>query len=242
MSIPQPTLTIPLVREWRIRRPVVYRYLGRKYVDDFFDTGALRLSSFAAFGAHSDEQRLDAQEGCGIVIHRSQEGSAKTIIARLSQGQNAFVLCGSSIFSGELFTAFQADSGFRINDTVAFADVISRYVPGFQAGLEGPCTYRARRVVDHDIGPVELDSLKTAPDANDIDLEKIIGAISMIARDDLFFLKSSFYSQQNEYRLIWLVSANVQDHIDIVCPEARQFCTRFEDLLSETMSPIEIPE
>jgi len=235
MSEPQPPVSIPLAREWKIKRPFVYRYLDRCFVDSFFETGELRLSSFASFAQHVDEQRLDSREGDGVVFQINSEGSGQTIAARICQGRNAFVLCGATCFRTKLAGDFCTDSGFRIDNTVAFADVVSQYVPGFCMGIEGPCHYSPKRMLVRDIGAVEFDSLRADEDTNKVDLQKLMKLVSKIAGDDMFFLKSEKYAHQNEYRLMWHTPHEVAGYIDIVCPEARQFCTRFEDLVAETV-------
>jgi hypothetical protein len=103
MSKPQSAIAVHVAREWRIRRPYVYRYLEREYVDRFFKEGALRVSSFAQFAEHPDEERQDGKEGWGTVIQTTPGGAAgHTLFAHMSQGANAYVLCGSTIFSTEL--------------------------------------------------------------------------------------------------------------------------------------------
>ena len=46
-------------RPWKAILPPVYRYLPMRFVDAFFETGSLRLSSFKQFAMHVDEARLD---------------------------------------------------------------------------------------------------------------------------------------------------------------------------------------
>ncbi|HET6763272.1 MAG TPA: hypothetical protein VFH27_06360 [Longimicrobiaceae bacterium] len=145
MKKPQPGISVQLVREWRIRRPVVYRYLDKQFVDEFFDRGALRISSFSTFAQHEDEERLDGAEGKGIVGHRNHEGEGQTIIAQMSQGHNAFVLCGSMNYSPELSDAFKTNSGFRIDDSLGFGDAISKFIPGSRSGLKGAASTHRRR-------------------------------------------------------------------------------------------------
>lgn len=233
MNKSQDPLVISFGHEWRIHRPYVYRYLQVEYVDAFFATGALRLSSFAVFSRHTDEERLDTAEGHGFVINRNQEGEGSHIGASMSQGQNAYVLCGATCFTEDLSSAFQNNSGFRINDTLRFAEAISRYIPGFSSGLEGSCHYVKRKMVDRDHGPIGIDSLKVSTDSKDIDGEKLFGLMGQVAGDDLYFLKNEKFRHQNEYRFLWQTPTAVNGTLDLVCPEARQFCTRFEDLLAE---------
>jgi hypothetical protein len=233
MSRPQQPISIQFGREWRIRRPAIYRYLERNFVDAFFETGSLRISSFCKFAQHSDEERKDGAEGRGVVIHRNSEGQGQTMVAGIGQGSNAYVLCGSTIFQPELAQSFGTDSGFRINDSLGFGETISRYIPGFSIGQEGACLYLAKRTVYRDMGPIDFDALKVHADGDAIDLGKMSQAIFGAAGDDLMFIKSDKFSHQNEYRLLWHTPREVSGHIDIECPEARQFCTRFEDMWAE---------
>ncbi len=233
MSQPQNTMQIGFQRPWFIRRPLVYRYLEKCWVDAFFETGALRLSSFAAFARHEDDQRKDGQEGGGVLVHENPDkDNPFTIFSKISQGHNAYVLCGSTRFTEDLALKFEADSGFRINDPTAFANAISAHIPGFKGGLEGLCSYRGRKAVDRAMQNFNLEDFQN-PDGQTVDLGKTMQAVFVAAGDDLFFLKLSSYADQSEYRLLWFAHENVDGFIDIVCPEARQFCTHFGNLWTE---------
>jgi hypothetical protein len=233
MNTPQPSISVQFASEWRIRRPHLYRYLEKQFVDEFFSTGNLRLSSFAHFATHADEQRLDRSEGTGIITHVNSEGEGQTLIAVMGQGQNAYVLCTSLIYSDELASVFATDSGFRINDIFAFANAISRHVPGFSSGIEGPCVYLNQRVLDRDMGRIDIESWRTDASAPDLDMGRMTQALSNMAGDDMYFLKNLKHASQSEYRLLWSTSGQMSPFIDILCPEARQFCTPFENLRTE---------
>lgn len=230
---PQPSISVQFGSEWRIKRPYLYRYLEKQYVDSFFDSGLLRLSSFEAFSKHKDEQRLDSSEGKGIITHVNSEGTGQTIMAAVGQGHNCYVLCSATFYATEIADDFAADSGFRINDVLGFANAVSRQIPGFVAGLEGPCHYLQKKVLDRDVGHVDLDSMRVSPESKNIDMDKLMQTVFGMAGDDLFFIKHSKYASQNEYRLLWSTINKMATHIDIECPEAIQFCTRFEDLRAE---------
>jgi hypothetical protein len=147
----------------------------------------------------------------------------------MGQGHDAYVLCGAIKHTSELSEAFTVNSGFRINDTTSFGCAIANVVPGFRVGLEGSCIYAEERVVRRMAGQIDIEQMRISPDENGLDMGKMFAAISNIAGDDLFFLKQKNYEHQCEYRLVWAAS-NSQDYLDITCPEAREFCTRFEDL------------
>lgn len=229
MSKPQAPIAVQLLREWRIRRPYVYRYMQREFVDLFFEQGILRLSSFSSFSKHKDEERLDAQEGLGVIENIDYAGTGQTMMAAIGQGNDAYVLCGAMKHSSELSSAFGVNSGFRINDTTSFGCAITTVIPRFRGGLEGACIYVDKRVVSRRTGQIDIESMRVSPGANGLDMGKMFTAISNIAGDDLLFLKQKRYEHQCEYRLIWS-AANTQDYIDISCPDAREFCTRFEEI------------
>lgn len=233
MSKPQPSISVQFGSEWKIRRPYLYRYLEKQFVNAFFETGALRLSSFEAFSKHKDEQRLDGSEGRGIVSHTNSEGSGQTMMAVIGQGHRAYVLCAATIYSPDIAQDFATNSGFRINDILGFSNAIARHIPGFNAGSEGSCHYLPKRVLDRDMGLVDIEAMRVSPGSKNLDMGKMMQAVFGMAGDDLLFLKHIRYAHQNEYRLLWNTSRDIDTHIDIQCPEARQFCTRFEDLRVE---------
>ena len=230
MSKPQAKVAVTLASEWSIRRPFVFRYLDRCFVDQFFDKGTLRLSSFSAFSKHEDEERLDAGEGKGILTNLDHEGEGQTLFAVMGQGHDAYVLCGSTIHSETLAQSFQTDSGFRINDPTAFGIAVAQSISGFRGGREGSCIYADGKTVNRQAGRLDLESMRVSPEGKELDMGKLFGSLFGMVGDDLFFLKNQKYQHQAEYRLLWTVHKFHSDFIEIQCPDAVQFCTRFEDL------------
>lgn len=231
MNRPPTQTGIHFAREWGIRRPYVYRYLDKTYVDEFFSSGRLRISSFDQFSRHTDEARFDGQEGQGHVSHQDHLGEGHMVYGFVSQGSGSYVFCGSSVFDRSIADQFAADSGFRINDTIAFADAIAHRISGFSGGCEGPCIYLPSRTVSRDVGKVEFSSFLDDSDPSKVSGDKLMGFIGAMSGDDPLFLKESKYSSQCEYRFVWHThDPKVRGFVDIEVPEARQFCTRFEEL------------
>ena len=233
MSQPQAFISLQFGKEWRIRRPYLYRMLERQYVDKFFEDGTLRLSSFKLFREHNDEERRDTAEGgFGFVKHREREGDKDSLSAfvLMAPTDNCYIMCGTTIYDPVLFSSFGADSGFRINDTTAFGAAVSSHIPGFNAGIEGGCLYMANRTIERDIGNISLKDFESEIEPGKDDLTKMMGFFSDIAGDDFYFAKDKRFSHQYEYRLLWFAHNTPEAFIDIRCPEARQFCVRFEDL------------
>jgi hypothetical protein len=228
MNIPTPNVSINMVRRWDIRLPQVYRYLNKIFVDEFFESGKLRLSSFHHFSTHKDEARFDGEEGKGMVIHNNLEAN-KSVSGYVIYGQSSYVLCGSTIYSKTIEKQFGTNSGFRINDPLAFVDVVGHHLPGFTGGFQGHCIYSPQRLVMRDLGP---EAHKTLMDkSGNIKIEDLSRFVDGISGNDMMFLKHADYSPQSEYRFIWNINQNnVRGTKDIYISEAIQFCTRFENL------------
>src|SRR6187549_3757473 len=79
-------------KRWRVFSPVVYRYLDRRFADAFFEDGSLRLTSFAKCQKHSDEQRLDVDEGT-LRLLMSDTGTNVLKLYELKSTVNAYLLC-----------------------------------------------------------------------------------------------------------------------------------------------------
>lgn len=228
----QQPISVSFIREWRIKRPYLYRYLDKKFVDDFFKTGDLRLSSFKEFSKHPHELCRDKEEGSGTVVHKNSKGKGAMFTAQMSQGHESYILCSSTVYHKQIAKKFGANSGFRINDISSFANAISAYLPGFMFGMEGQCQYFPERVIYGDVGEINLEKMKDSE--GNLDIREMLGLVSIAAGDNLFFLKQDDYLDEYEYRLIWNTADKTEDFIDIKCPGAVQFCTRFEDLSTLT--------
>ena len=126
---------------WQHHSPRVYRFLERQYVDEFFDTGVLRLSSFAQFRKHVDEQRLDSTEGTINVLCRRGEHSTELFFFQAEVGTDAYILSASLVPSGDIMKDFNADSAIVIRDPVGFASEVGRALEAFRVGFDGPCSY-----------------------------------------------------------------------------------------------------
>lgn len=216
------------MRSWSIRTPRVYRFLEKQFVDDFFRTGALQLSSFQKFGEHSDEQRLDDKEGKTHLIHRTSANGGQTLHMEVDYGADAYVLCGSMAPSKELMATFKRDSAIVITDTTWFGREVSKKIPQFKGGLEGPCSYQYRRIVEKDLGWLAFPPGEDGrtPDPND---PLVQHAYNELNTKDGFFLKRENFRHQVEYRFVWLSGAPIQSTLHILVPDARRYCVPWDD-------------
>lgn len=213
---------------WKIRTPRVYRYLPRQFVEAFFAAGALRVSSFRQFSEHSDEQRLDSKEGKVFLVHRTAANGGQTVVMEVDYGHDAYVLSGSMTPSKQLLADFKCDSAIVISDTTSFAREIAKQIPDFKAGLEGPCSYQYRRIIEKDLGWLDFGTQEETSDLSKMDAEVVTRMYSELNTADAYFLKREVHRHQGEYRFIWLTYGPVKPVIDIVVPDARRYCVPWE--------------
>lgn len=220
---PPHTIQIQFGSQWSVAKPEVYRYEDQKWIDEFFASGRLRLSTFAKFASYPDEIRGDPNEGRALCY--GETGDGHEIFVVQGQGTNAAVFCCSQRLTHELRQAFGRNSAFRIVNTVGFAWEIARQLPGFQHGLEGACIYRARKEINRNFN---LDMGKYKRPDGTIDMQMVIDAGNALGGPELLLLKRKQYENQQEYRLLWNLDAIGTEYIDVIAPRARQHCRQID--------------
>lgn len=196
-------------------------------MDDFFEHGRLRLSSFGKFSQHEDEQRHDVKEGHALLVHRTSEGGGQILTVRIEPNHNAYVLCGSSVPSKSLMEAFEADSAIIIQDVVGFVGAVADALPGFVRSIHGICSYQSNRIIERDLGWLDIADA----DTNDVERMNRTGldkALRGLLTADVNFLKDAAFAHQVEYRMLWMVE-EIEEQIDIEASNAIQFCESWED-------------
>lgn len=209
-----------IVTPWSVFTPTVFRLMERQYVERFFDTGELLLSSFDRFSSHPDEERKD-EEGKNIIVGR---GNSSTVFAVTGHGNDAYVLCSTACQPTEdLMQAFKADAAIQIFDSTAFASVVTKHIPGVRQGFEGYCYYTDRSV-ECKITDFDIDHLKSHPEDKNLDLNRLSGFILNMAGLSVFFRKRVRFRHQLEYRWVWVTSRKTAETLVVHVPEAREFC------------------
>ena len=225
-------IEVGMADPWSLLQPRVFRYIDAEFADLFFDTGALRLSSFETFAQHDDEQRFDKSEGVSVAtgVWKSDDGEdAASTVAVTGVGANHYVLCGSTIGSRELQSEFGATGCFAIENPLGFAHAVRRHIPGCVGGSSGLCIYQGSRTIhrklDHDPRGV-MEGFDSGDGT--IDMAALPTLTSQLTGVEPMLLKPGSYAPQSEYRFLWRVNGRTEPTLDIVCPEARQFCVRVE--------------
>lgn len=221
---PEPhMLNVQFGAQWGFVTPCVYRYEDAQWIDEFFATGRLRLGTFAKFATYPDEVRGDAHEGSGMGFGATDGG--KSVFVAASQGSNAAVLCCSHRLGQDLRRAFQRDSAFEITNTLGFCAQIARQLPGFRGGFEGSCIYRSSTTIQRSI---DFDEERyRLPDGN-FDMQMIADAGAKLGGPERMLLKKNSYQKQQEYRMLWFLDVIDSEHVDVIAPQAVQFCRRIE--------------
>ena len=206
-----------------IEIPPVYRYLPKKYVDEFFSNGKLRLSAFSEFAKHVDEQRHDPQEG-HLIVEMPVPSKQRAIRIRGGTGRNSYILSTSLRGDMELMQAFHTDSYFKINNVAEFSIAIASKILGFKKIVFGSCKYVSEREIQQDMG-ILAEKVAEAEPGEKIDRNLIMNIGNRVLPKGMF-IKLIRHSHQQEFRLIWQVNYEVHEPLYVECREAVQFCQR----------------
>ena len=218
-------ITAQIAKPYHFLIPSVYRYMDRKYIDEFFETGKIRLSSFKIYQKYEDTVKGDKGEGKNVVIAKSEKDNM-TMYAAVEVGMNAYSLCTSTINSTKLMELFECDGVFRIKDSQSFGLAIANKVNSLLEGIQGHCIYINERKTKKDVDNLSLNELKVNQEGKELDMNKMFQKINEVNSIDSFFMKPLHYQDQSEYRFIWIVSENADNYLEIECKEAVQFCEK----------------
>jgi hypothetical protein len=218
-------------KAWISRVAPIYRYMDQKFIDLFFQTGALRLSNFTAFRQHKEDALKDGSEG--TIMFSTDTDRGKQVISMQVFEKNAYVLCGSREKSKRLKGKYNASGVFCIRNPITFAAEISSYIPGFRVGLSGDCIYSKdpfiRQMGNEEFNALVAELYRTMNEKRPTTIQQELDIVAKQWTDDAYFLKSTDYSEDQEYRLLW-IAPDCKPYIDIVCPAARESCEHITDL------------
>lgn len=206
--------------QWNMFTPIVYRMMEREFVDRFFSTGELKISSFEEFRKHKDEERKD-EEGRNVICLR---GDNSTAFAVTGHGKNEYILCGSAIKDKGLMTSFGCDAAIQIYNTTEFANVVARHIPGVLRGFEGFCYYH-NGSIECKIDDINIEQFMSNKANKNIDINLLGGYLLNVAGSAVYFRKATNFSHQMEYRWVWNTDHIVESSIIVHVPEARRFCS-----------------
>lgn len=207
--------------------PTVYRFIPEEYVEKFFKTGNLKITTFSCCQKLESQTRRDAEEGKGTAI--GIEGKLKCEI-ETGVGENALMLCTSLSGCNILPDGTQYTAAIKINNINEFVDAVTAALikNGYSVAtvLKGPCIYNDRKI-QREISNQALSELTgEMQSGSSFDFGKLFELQSMICSNDLYFSKPIEKSIENEYRILWMINEKVEECVYVDVPEARRFCEK----------------
>lgn len=200
----------------------VFRYMHRQYVDLFFQTGELKLSSYESNRAIEDAVRRDQREGTGDYLILSRDRKLSYRMSARAFDQRMLCMSTSSDVN-RMMNHFGVDGCFEVTNTTGFGFEIARALDAFRFGREGLVTYQNgyKRILLLENHPHLLDLTPSEPTN-----EQVLGYIDTVGRSDfdLLFTKPLQFRDEEEYRFNWLCAPN--HPLVIQCPGALRYCRR----------------
>lgn len=203
--------------------PFLYRYENQEYIDNFFDTGELFISSFHNYKKYEDNDLGDTNEGSSFNTAKLDNDMALSTL--VSAGMNEYSFCTSTILDNKLLIKFSRNSVFRIKDPLNFIFEITKSLLRVQQVLHGYCLYLDKRMLTKSVPNVKFDDFKVE---GGISLDKMVEVSNYVQGLDSFFLKEKKYQHQSEYRILWQTDREVRNGILINCPEAIKYCEKID--------------
>lgn len=206
--------------------PPLYRTMEKKYVDEFYEKGNLRLSSFLKFKTTEDSKRKDPDEGVHEILYKYGNKHIKT---KTYHGYHNYILCASTkedILTSELSNDL---AHLIIEKPIPFMHEISKQIPEFIGMRFGPVSYISSGQIKKTLENFDIEIYKD--DKGKLQLFELMQELNKYSGDDALFTKRSEYSFENEYRLIWDVFSEkaVDGFLDIVVPDARKYCRQWNE-------------
>lgn len=203
--------------------PILYRFIEAQYVDMFFETGKLKLTTFDNCKNLEDEIRKDTKEGQSELYGYDGEVKMKM---EFGVGSDAILLCTSlcSEYKDKNGTIY--DKYIEIIDVqgllFAIADQLIKNGYVINNILYGPCFYTKKEF--HNTVCTEkfiekLDKEKV------FDLDEMAKIANTIGGNNMFFQKPIDKRLENEFRLLWIVD-NIKKGQDIfvTIPHPEVYC------------------
>lgn len=208
--------------------PTVYRFLPEKYIDSFFETGNLKITSFLHCKKLESKIRQDSNEGRGTAL--GVDGHLRCEIDS-GIGDNALLLCTSLSKNNNLSMDEHYSAAIKIINLNGFIEAVTIKLinSGYCVShiLKGPCIYNDR-IIQREINDQSLSNLiAEMENGNSFNFENLFALQRSIVSNDLFFSKPIEKSIENEYRILWLLDGELNEEcIFIDVPEARQYCQK----------------
>lgn len=203
--------------------PILYRFIEEQYVDEFFKTGKLKLTTFDNCKKLEDDNRKDTKEGQSELY--GYDGNIKMQIG-FGVGSDAIMLCTS------LCSEYKDDKGsvctkyieiFNVQGLLfAIADQLTKNDHVVKSILYGPCFYTKKEF--H--GTVHSEAFREKLEKEQkFDWDEMTRITNSIGGNNMFFQKPVDKRFENEYRLLWIVDNPKKDKdIFVTIPHPEKYC------------------
>ena len=184
--------------------PVLYRFIGKKWVDKFFEVGELQISTFQRCKTKEVDDRSDTGEGLCTFVGIIDNKTVETVVG--TKG-NPLMLC----FSLGVNARHKKDDGcIVIHDINALVVAITEALvkAGFSVArvMHGPCTYSQRLVVKRTLGRNEVVSQlvdDVSVNQKSFDLDVVLNLAAQVGGVRNYFTKPPSFCDEQEYRIVW---------------------------------------
>lgn len=210
--------------------PVLCRFMGEQYIDQFLEEGKLRLTTFEKCKTLEDDIRRDNREGRSLICGTEGKFSCKM---DFGVGSNAFLLCTSLKDSYTDSNNNRCDCYLEIFNLPGLAEQIAQYLSknGYNVlqVLFGPCTYTENKQITGTLTNNNLSEIISETDKTlSLDYNKIFDMQRQVCDTmQLFFQKPIKKYKENEYRVVWLVDPNPKkDYVDVVIDNPKNYARK----------------
>jgi hypothetical protein len=192
--------------------PKIFKMAKKAHVDSFFERGCIRLGGFNYFNNYEHPEIGDVSEG---KYHLVGLGKDKTFLGTYGSGFNHYIFC---TYSGEIdkvtLKNFGYDSGFEIVNLDGFLQAVSEAIEA-KSYTYAECVYS-----DHKVFETKVNK--------NFDFYRIDRKIEELIDNGKYFVKPIEYSSQREFRMVFEVNDEVKLPLDVLCPDAIQYCRRIK--------------
>lgn len=209
--------------------PMIYRFMEERYIDSFFQTGTLKLTTFEKCKNLEDANRNDGNEGISVL--NGYDGEYR-LECKIGVGSNAILLCTSLCNSytdskGILFG--QSIEIFNVEGlVVAIAEELKAMGYGLKSILFGPCFYSEKEFHKE----TDLSKFMEKQDKGILDWDEMMRINQCISGTNIYFQKPIDKRTETEFRMIWLVDdlkGNEDIYVTIQNPQS--YCRRVPSIV-----------
>ena len=203
--------------------PILYRFIEEQYVDMFFETGKLKLTTFENCKKLEDANRKDENEGrCDLYGY---DGQYKIEIG-YGLGSVSFMLCTSlcSDYTDDKGVAYKKH--IEIFDAqgllIAIAEQLKENGYRVKNIMFGPCFYTKKEF--H--GVVHSEAFREKLDKEQkFDWDEMTKLANSIGGNNMYFQKPVDKRWENEFRLLWIVDEIKKDQgVFVTVPNPERYC------------------